>query len=75
MYSPEDNPEQAHEPKHHNPTILKRVGRTAVAIVGAYIGIKLGEDIAHLTIPLYEEISVATVVGSVAINARFAAKR
>jgi len=67
-------PEQSHEHERASPTIIKRIGQTTLGILGAYIGIKIGEDIAHFAMPLYEEMGIATAVGSAAINARFASK-
>ena len=58
-------------PERTNPTIAIRLGRTVLGILGAYIGIKIGEDIIGSTLPFAIEIGAATAAGSAAVNVSF----
>lgn len=59
--------------RRSNPSFLRRVGETTLAIGAAYVGLKIGEELFNFALSYPLEIGIATAVGSTPINIRYGA--
>lgn len=56
-------------PSPNKDSLVGRIGKTVLAIGGAYLGLKLGENILGYDMKDSLEIPLATTVGAASINA------
>ena len=57
-------PGHNHEAGNSGLSIARRIGRLVLGMTTTYVGLKVGEDILHFTLPFYVEVGVAAGIGT-----------